>query len=319
MQKIAVWNTAFLGDAVLTLPLLENLHKAYPEAKIDFWVRKGLSPLFSKIPYINKVYEFDKRGKQKALFSVIPLSREIKKQNYDCWISAHTSLRSGLVALLSKVPKRIGYKQAKTHFIHNLAYTDYVERQFPEVPEIERLNNLLRPLNIEPSELNPNFYLATPNAESLAKFSEGFGFIPSTKSLNRHNVFLSESTSKQTVLGLHPGSTWKTKQWLPEYFAKLAIFALNKGSKTVIFAGPGEEVIANQVNSLILTQLNAEKKYDLTKNILNLAGKLSLTELTECINLLDAYVCNDSGTMHISWSLGTPTFGIFGPTIPEFG
>ena len=41
MKRIAVWNTAFLGDAVLTLPLIQTLADAFPGSEIDFYVRRG--------------------------------------------------------------------------------------------------------------------------------------------------------------------------------------------------------------------------------------------------------------------------------------
>lgn len=44
MKRIAVWNTAFLGDAVLTLPLIQTLADAFPGSEIDFYVRRGLPP-----------------------------------------------------------------------------------------------------------------------------------------------------------------------------------------------------------------------------------------------------------------------------------
>ena len=49
-RRIAVWNTAFLGDAVLTLPLIRTLRAAWPDAALDFYVRGGLAPLFAASP-----------------------------------------------------------------------------------------------------------------------------------------------------------------------------------------------------------------------------------------------------------------------------
>lgn len=45
--KIALWQTAFLGDAVLTLPFIKALSKRFPQAEIHFFVRRGWS-LFSR-------------------------------------------------------------------------------------------------------------------------------------------------------------------------------------------------------------------------------------------------------------------------------
>ena len=63
MKRIAVWNTAFLGDAVLTLPLIQTLADAFPGSEIDFYVRRGLASLFEAHPALHAVYEYDKRRK----------------------------------------------------------------------------------------------------------------------------------------------------------------------------------------------------------------------------------------------------------------
>ena len=48
-NKILVIQTAFIGDAILATGLLEKLHESYPQAQIDYLVRKGNEPLF-RIP-----------------------------------------------------------------------------------------------------------------------------------------------------------------------------------------------------------------------------------------------------------------------------
>ena len=54
-KKIAVWQTAFLGDTVLTLPLLRALKDRYPDAEIHFYVRSGVESIFEGQPEITQV------------------------------------------------------------------------------------------------------------------------------------------------------------------------------------------------------------------------------------------------------------------------
>ena len=61
MKRIAVWNTAFLGDAVLTLPLIQTLADAFPGSEIDFYVRRGLPPCSRPIRPFMLSCEYDKR------------------------------------------------------------------------------------------------------------------------------------------------------------------------------------------------------------------------------------------------------------------
>ena len=57
-KKIGVWQTAFLGDAVLTLPLLQALKTRYPEAEIHFFVRSGFESIFEGQPEVTAVRGF---------------------------------------------------------------------------------------------------------------------------------------------------------------------------------------------------------------------------------------------------------------------
>ena len=77
MKRIAVWNTAFMGDAVLTLPLIQSLRLRYPEASIDYYVRGGLAPLFVAHPDISNVFSYDKREVEKGLKGILRLGRTI--------------------------------------------------------------------------------------------------------------------------------------------------------------------------------------------------------------------------------------------------
>ena len=143
MRRIAVFNTAFLGDAVLTLPLLQTLRLRYPGTVIDFYVREGLRDLFAPHPALDAVFACDKRGKDKCFSGLVRLGRDIAARRYDLWISAHASVRSGLLALMSGAPLRIGYAAP---FLNRALYTRCVDRHFGDLDEIERLLELLRPL-----------------------------------------------------------------------------------------------------------------------------------------------------------------------------
>ncbi len=103
MHKIGIWNTAFLGDAVLTLPLLQTLKRAYPDAELHFFVRAGVDSLFKAQPELASVRGFAKRGKQKGLGALLDYGAQLRSEGFDCWISAHRSLRSALLARRSGI------------------------------------------------------------------------------------------------------------------------------------------------------------------------------------------------------------------------
>ena len=59
--KILVIQTAFLGDVVLATAVLEKLHQYFPDAQIDFVLRKGNEGLLSSHPFLHNLLLWDKK------------------------------------------------------------------------------------------------------------------------------------------------------------------------------------------------------------------------------------------------------------------
>lgn len=292
MKRIAVWNTAFLGDAVLSLPLLQSLKAIFPEAELDFYVRAGFSPLFAAHPAITRVYEHDKRGQAKGLFALARCGRDLAERQYDLWISAHLSLRSSLLAAGSRAPMRIGYKEAS---LAALCYTHRVERRFGQMDEIDRLLRLLLPLTPDgPQSPWPELTLPRESKQAAEDFFAGLD---------------------GPALGLHPGSTWATKRWPEASFAEIGLRALHEGAHVLLFAGPGEEAIAASVREKLSQSLPEAARLRLH----DLSGQLPLPLLAAYLGKLACYVTNDSGPMHLAWIQHTPVTAVFGPTTRSLG
>ena len=290
-HRIGVWQTAFLGDAVLTLPLIQALKAAWPGAEVHFFVRAGVEPLFAAQPELHSVRAFDKRGRDRPLAAAVRLGRSLGPapggEGFDLWVSPHASLRSALVAASSGVPVRVGYDRP---WFNRLAYTRTAPRRFEELEEIERLMELVRPLGLNPTPPAPRLVL--PGAE-LAAARAWRASVPGP------------------LLGIHPGSTWPTKQWPPEYFTRVIELASASGAATAVFGGPGAE-------TELAARIIAEAKPG-PGPVLNLAGALSLPGLAAHLSQLSACLTNDSGPMHLAWVQGTPTVALFGPTVRELG
>ncbi|MEF2232455.1 MAG: glycosyltransferase family 9 protein, partial [Pseudodesulfovibrio sp.] len=287
VRKIGVWQTAFLGDAVLTLPLLDALHGRFPGAEIHFFVRRGFEALFAAQPGVTAAHGFDKRGAQRSLPAAVRLGWTLGRQGFDLWIGAHKSLRSALVAAATGVPRRIGYDAP---WFNRLAYTDTVPRRFADLEEIERLFQLLRPLGID-----------TPAPAAR--------LVPPPEAVRAAEAFWAGRVTRRPVLGIHPGSTWPTKCWPVEYFGDVAGRAARAGAQVLVFGGPGEEATAAEVAALA----------GAGDAVIDLSGKLSLPELAAFLGRVDACLTNDSGPMHLAWTQGTPLVALFGPTVRSLG
>jgi len=108
------------------------------------------------------------------------------------------------------------------------------------------------------------------------------------------------------LLGINAGATYgSAKRWYPKEFAACAV-ALSKTYDILLFGSSGEAEMVADIE-YILTQKGIT-------NYQNLAGKTTLKELIDKVALLDLFITNDSGPMHLAAAFGIPTVTIFGPT-----
>jgi len=108
------------------------------------------------------------------------------------------------------------------------------------------------------------------------------------------------------LLGINPGASYgSAKRWYPQEFAKVAS-KLSHKYDIVIFGGPGEKDIANDIEKELIKNN--------VKNYQNLAGRTTISELISHVSNLDLFITGDSGPMHVAAAFQVPTVAIFGPT-----
>ena len=283
-KRIGVWQTAFLGDAVLILPLLRALSLRFPEAETHLFVRKGFEGLFAAQPGPASCTGFDKRGAQRSLAAAWRFGRAQAARGFDVWISAHQSARSAVVARAVGARLRIGYSG---QWFAPLAYTHRVDRRFHELHEVERLMRLGGPLGIP---------VDAPSA-SLT--------LPDDAHERARAVLAERAPGDGPLLGIHPGSTWPTKCWSEAGFVDVARQARQAGARVAVFGGPGEEPLAGRIAA--------------ASGAADCSGRFELPALAAAIGMLDAYLTNDSGPMHLAWVQDVPVVALFGPTVRGLG
>tara|TARA_B100000795_G_scaffold270020_1_gene261942 strand:- start:15669 stop:16595 length:927 start_codon:yes stop_codon:yes gene_type:complete len=120
-----------------------------------------------------------------------------------------------------------------------------------------------------------------------------------------HNEVKQED-KKNKILGINPGASYgSAKRWYPKEFAEVAS-NLSSEYDIVIFGGPGEKDIADDIENYLI-----EKGVN---NYKNLANKTTIKELISQISSLDLFITGDSGPMHLAAAFQVPTVSIFGPT-----
>jgi ADP-heptose:LPS heptosyltransferase len=117
VQNILVIQTAFLGDAVLTLPFLNNLRTAYPSAAISVLCTPEIADVFERTPSVSKRVVFDKRGRDKSPAAIWRLAQRLREEKYDLAFLPHRSFKSALIAWLARIPRRVGFSTSQGRWL----------------------------------------------------------------------------------------------------------------------------------------------------------------------------------------------------------
>lgn len=124
MNRILIIQTAFLGDVILATPVISELNRLFPVAKIDILVKKGNESLLENNPKLNTVIVFDKKsGKWK---SILRLVKQFRKEEYDLVINLHRFASSGIIAGFSKGKKRYGFKKNPFSFLYTKKFSHQI-------------------------------------------------------------------------------------------------------------------------------------------------------------------------------------------------
>ena len=114
MQKFLVIQTAFIGDVVLATGLVEKLHQCFPDAQIDFLLRKGNEGLLVNHPFLHEVLVWNKQ-KNKS-FNLLKMLSRIRKNRYGKVINVQRFAATGLLTAFSGAKERIGFDKNHSVF-----------------------------------------------------------------------------------------------------------------------------------------------------------------------------------------------------------
>jgi heptosyltransferase-2 len=285
-RQILVIQTAFLGDVVLTLPLVQVLKREFPESAIDMVVVPRAAPLLEHHPSVRRVVAYDKRGRDSGASGFLRLKKTLRETRYDLALVPHRSLRSSLLARLSGIPERIGFDKSAGRFL----FTHIVPYQ-SRLHEADRNLSLLGPFGITwgSSEL-PRLY---PSDEERRKVDEW---------LKRENI-----PAGSRLAALAPGTVWNTKRWPEERFAGVAKLLSRSGYAVVLVGGSEDRELCSRVAS------------SAGAGVRSASGAMSLLESAELVRRCRLLVANDSAPVHVAVAVGTPVIAIYGATVPRFG
>ena len=108
-MKVLVVQTAFLGDVILTIPLIRSLKKYLNPSQLHILLRPEAHDVYKNDPDIDKIIVYDKKNTEKGLFNLIRIIKRVKEEKYGIVVSPHRSARSSLISRFSGAERRIGF------------------------------------------------------------------------------------------------------------------------------------------------------------------------------------------------------------------
>jgi lipopolysaccharide heptosyltransferase II len=280
--RILLSRLQYLGDVVLTLPVLTALKTHFPNCEIDYLVKRPGAELLQGETDISTVHRIPEQGEGPA--ATLRLIRRLRARRYQVAIDFLSNPRSALLIYLSGASVRIG----GTRRIRRHLYTHSIN--VPSGVRSAASHHLysLRVLNIDATPVKPRLAITPAESRTASELLSKMG--------------VTESACK---IGIHPGGKWQVKRWPLEKFASLADRLRRRtAADIVVFRGPGEGEYIDRLRPLL-----GEAAVFLPE--------LSVRDAAAVMSRLDAGVYCDGGAMHVSVAVGTPTVGIFGSSEPE--
>jgi heptosyltransferase-2 len=277
-----VIQTSFLGDVVLTTPLLAELARRGP---VDVVTTPAAVSLLENHPAVRAVLVFDKRGADGGALGLWRLGRRLRAREYSTAYLAQGSWRSAALALLAGVRERVGFDTSPGRLLYTRRVQFRADRH-----HAERLWRLAAPEDTSPPDpeaIRPRLH---PDAADRGAVEALLRDVP---------------RDGARLFALAPGSIWGTKRW-PHFPALAARLARLYRLVVVGSADDGEHAAA------IARAAGVERVVDAT-------GRLSLLASAELLSRCAGLVTNDSAPQHLASAVGTPTLTVFGPTVPAFG
>ena len=98
MKRIAIIHTAFIGDIVLSTPIIEKLKTEYPNSEIYYLTTPISATLLKSNPDINEVLIFDKKSNDKGVIGLLRTAMNLRKYKLDKVFVLHWYMTSSTLS-----------------------------------------------------------------------------------------------------------------------------------------------------------------------------------------------------------------------------
>lgn len=278
VRRILVRAPNWLGDAVMSLPVLTGLTRLFPAARLTVLAVPQVAPLFAGQPGVADIIPYPAgQDKWRTLLSL--------RGRFEMALALPNSLASALDLWLSRTPSRLGYAaDGRSAFLTTALRGRAGLRGLHQVFYYLGLLEAFGPVR----DFSP------PHVRlSEEEMAEG-----------RERLSGGDSDFGGPWIGLAPGASYgPAKRWPGERFAAVGdLFQNEYQARLVLLGGPDDQEAAAEV----------ERRG--RGRCLNMAGATTLRQALAILAHLGVLITNDSGLMHAAAALGTPVVAIFGST-----
>lgn len=280
VKRILLIKLRYLGDVVLSTPVLPLLRKQFPEAKMTFLVNPVTAAVLQGNPYLDEVWVLPR----KPWWQQLRFIQRVREAKFDTVIDLTDGDRSAFLSWVTGAPVRLGYNRDRRW--RGKFYSQVLPSAYGSMHMVEYHQQAIAGLGINEAVGEPEVYI---NSEVRQQVEEEFGDF---------------SAKNQPIVLLHPTARYMFKAWPLERFAAVADWLSGQGTRVALIGSQREILIGQQIMNL-------------TKHKpVNLMGNTSLSQLTALMKRSHLLIGNDGGPMHIAAAVGCPVLGLFGPTDP---
>jgi heptosyltransferase-2 len=288
MERILIVAPAWIGDAILSEPLLALVRDPYEAPIVDVLAPAWCAPVFARMRGVGRVIETTIAHGHVDWRARKALARELAGNGYTRAIVLPNSWKSALVPWFARIPRRTGYRgEARYGLLNDVRRLD--RKALP------RLVDRFAALAVKPGELVP----LPPRPVLVPDFANRAAAVRA----------LRLRTDRKTAI-LCPGAEYgPAKRWPPTHFAELAARLMMDGLQVWLVGSPNDTLAAESV---------LQAAGDSARQMRDLTGHTDLGTAIDLLSLGTIVVSNDSGLMHAAAAVGVPMVALFGSSSPVY-
>lgn len=279
-KKLLLISTTGIGDTLLSTPAIRAVRKRFPDAIIFAVVDERRKEILEGNKNIDRVISL-----RKGLLSFFSLVFLLRKFKPDIAIIFHGNDPHILpLAYFSGAGEIIGHPElTEMPFFITKPVTFR-----KEIHTIEKRLDLARATGADENDMRMEIPISDDEIKRMDDFLVRSGY------------------DGGLLVGLQLGAAKPYKCWPVQRFAMLSKKIKEKYNTFIVIVGDSKDrYLVDRFSNIF-----KEKFIDAT-------GKLTIKETAALIKKMDLFITNDTGPMHISFAVGTPTIALFCPTDPS--